>query len=460
MYSIPVHAVPKPHSKKLRMVVDHSAGSPSLNDMISRDAIVGTKMDGMCSLGASLLEYRKEHPNTLLVLFKFDVSMAYRRMPMHPLWQLKQVVTHPDGNCHVDRCNNFGGRGLCKVWVSFMPLVIWIATFVKLLAHLKLYVDDSYGFDDKRNTMFYPPYNKWFPSKQTELLLLWDEIGLPHDERKQIFGTTLEIIGFIVDPNEMTVLFPPDKRTELLEHIHTFAVAGKQWPLREFLRIAGWCNWAFNVFYLLPPGLSALYEKVSGKSNMFAGVSMNKSIEFELTWLANHIEQLPGIRLLSACSWDLSEDNVFVAHVDAATSTGLGIFFPHLDLAFQCPISELPPASHINYLRLLAVASAVHAAAKTDHVPSRLAVYSDSSFAVDVFNTLQATPPFNAIVLSTVDILIDHGIDLQVIHVAGSCNSVADVISRFNNDNARALAPNISILPFLPPRDALGVSKK
>ena len=370
MYSVPVHAVPKPRSEKLRMVVDHSAGSPSLNDMISRDAIAGTKMDSMHSLGASLLEYRKEHPNTTLVLFKSDVSMAYRRMPMHPLWQLKQVVTHPDGNHHVDRCNNFGGRGSCKVWVSFMSLVIWIATFVKLLSHLKLYVDDSYGFENHTNMKFYPPYNKWFPAKQTELLLLWDEIGLPHDEPKQIFGPTLEIIGFVVDPNNMTVLFPPDKRTELLEHIHAFAVTGKRWPLREFLRIAGWCNWAFNVFYLLPPGLSALYEKVSGKSNMFAGVSVNKSIELELNWLANHIEHLPGIRLLSAYSWDPSEDDVFIAHVDAATSTGLGIFFPGLDLAFQCPISELLPASHINYLELLAMASAVHAAAKMDHPPS------------------------------------------------------------------------------------------
>ena len=29
------------------MVIDHSAGSPFLNDMIDRDLIAGTKMDGM-----------------------------------------------------------------------------------------------------------------------------------------------------------------------------------------------------------------------------------------------------------------------------------------------------------------------------------------------------------------------------------------------------------------------------
>ncbi|KIK82337.1 hypothetical protein PAXRUDRAFT_153928, partial [Paxillus rubicundulus Ve08.2h10] len=54
MYSIPVHAVPKPHSTKLRLIVDHSAGTHSLNSMIDRDLIAGIKMDGIQSLGRSL----------------------------------------------------------------------------------------------------------------------------------------------------------------------------------------------------------------------------------------------------------------------------------------------------------------------------------------------------------------------------------------------------------------------
>ena len=300
MYSVPVHAVPKPHSDKLHMVVDHSAGSPSLNDMFNCDFIAGTKMDGMRSLSASLLEFHEQNPDVKLVIFKSDVAMAYRRMPMHPLWQLKQVVTDPGGNHHVDRCNNFGGKGSCKIWVSFMSLVVWIAIYVKLLAFLKLYVDDSYSFDRADNMKFYPPYNKSFPAKQTDLLLVWDEIGLPHAKPKQLFGDTLEVIGFVVDPNAMSVLFPHEKRHKLLQHIRTFAIVGKRWPLREFLWIAGWCNWAFNVFFLLPPGLSALYEKVAGKSRLFAGVAINTPIVRELTWMADHIERLPGIRLFNA----------------------------------------------------------------------------------------------------------------------------------------------------------------
>jgi hypothetical protein len=112
MYSTPIHAVPKPRSEKLRLVNDHSAGVFSLNSMIAREDVVGAKMDAISDLIAALLRYRRERPDSKLVLFKSDVSAAYRRLPLHPLWQIKQIVTIDDIR-HVDRCTSFGGRGSC-----------------------------------------------------------------------------------------------------------------------------------------------------------------------------------------------------------------------------------------------------------------------------------------------------------------------------------------------------------
>jgi hypothetical protein len=102
MYSTPVHTVPKPQSEKLRLVNDHSAGPFSLNSMILREDVVGAQMDSVSNLVAALLRYRKTHPVTPLVMFKSDVSAAYRRLPLHPLWQIKQIVTI-DSTRHVDR---------------------------------------------------------------------------------------------------------------------------------------------------------------------------------------------------------------------------------------------------------------------------------------------------------------------------------------------------------------------
>ena len=164
MYSTSIHAVPKPRSEKLRLVNDHSAGPFSLNSMIAREDVAGAKMDSISDLIGALLRYRKRYPSKNLVLFKSDVSAAYRRLPLHPLWQVKQIVT-VDNARHVDRCTSFGGRGSCRDYTAFMGLVLWIVIFVKFLADLFGYIDDNFGFDEEGNVLWYEPYQCYSPSK-------------------------------------------------------------------------------------------------------------------------------------------------------------------------------------------------------------------------------------------------------------------------------------------------------
>ena len=75
--------------------------------MISREDTAGVTLDNVQDLGNALRHLRQENPDLDLILWKADVSKAYRRMPMHPLWQIKQVVSF-GSKCHVDRCNVFG----------------------------------------------------------------------------------------------------------------------------------------------------------------------------------------------------------------------------------------------------------------------------------------------------------------------------------------------------------------
>src|SRR6202522_4605168 len=222
MYSTPIHAVPKLRSEKLRLVNDHSAGTYSLNSMIAREDVVGAKMDTISDLIAALLRYRRENPKTTLILFKSDVFAAYRRLPLHPLWQIKQIVTI-DNIRHVDRCTSFGGRGSCRDYTAFMGLVLWIAIFVKLLVDLFGYIDDNFSFEREGNVLWYEPYQCYYPAKQTELLKLWDEIGLPHDKSKQEYAPVLRIIGFMVDPQRMRVSMDTTDQDKLIQHVSNFS---------------------------------------------------------------------------------------------------------------------------------------------------------------------------------------------------------------------------------------------
>jgi hypothetical protein len=184
MYSTPIPAVPKPRSEKLRLVNDHSAGIYSLNSMILREDVMGARMDTISDLVGALLRYRKTNPDTPLVMFKSDVSAAYRRLPLHPLWQIKQIVT-VDGDRHIDRNTAFGGRGSCRSYTAFMGLVLWIAIFIKYLLDLFGYIDDNFSFEEEGKVTWYEPYQCYYPSKQAQLQYLWDEINLPHEKSKQ-----------------------------------------------------------------------------------------------------------------------------------------------------------------------------------------------------------------------------------------------------------------------------------
>ncbi|THH15530.1 hypothetical protein EUX98_g9452 [Antrodiella citrinella] len=145
MYSMPIHAVPKPHSDKLRLINNHSAGPFALNSFIAKND-VGMRPDNVQDLGRNLLFLRQQLGDVPLWLFKSDVSGAYRLLPMHPLWQLKQVNT-VDGTRRIDHCMCFGSRGSPDIWCSFMSLVLWIAIHIKFIALLLAYMDEAFSFD-------------------------------------------------------------------------------------------------------------------------------------------------------------------------------------------------------------------------------------------------------------------------------------------------------------------------
>ncbi|KAF8811016.1 hypothetical protein BYT27DRAFT_7020522, partial [Phlegmacium glaucopus] len=56
----------------------------------------------------------------------------------------------------------------------------------------------------------YAPYGKFLLLKQSRLLTLFDDIGIPHEEQKQVSGSPLMIIRFNVDPNAMTITMATD----------------------------------------------------------------------------------------------------------------------------------------------------------------------------------------------------------------------------------------------------------
>ncbi|KAF8957956.1 hypothetical protein BDZ97DRAFT_1636905, partial [Flammula alnicola] len=333
-------------------------------------------------------------------------------------------------------------------------LVLWIAIFVKLIADMLAYADDAYSWEFEGNLLYYTPYDALMPTKQAHFLQLLDELGIPHDREKQIWGPQITIISFDVDPNAMTITMPDDAKSDLVSAIRLFAVAGHRPKLLDYQRLAGWINWALNVYPLLRPGLSTLYAKISGKTQALREIYVNKQLCRELIWIADHLETSNGIFLMESVDWPLH----FVDHVlyTDACLFGMGFWSPALARGFQYDI-QLTETKTIFFWEAYAVLSALHWAVRfIQPRPTRILICTDNMNTVSMFHSLWVTPAYNPILITAVDLLMHYNVQLHVCHIPGNQNVVADALSRFQNHVARAGCPRIAILPFQPPRLSLG----
>ena len=135
----------------------------------------------------------------------------------------------------------------------------------------------------------------------------------------------------------------------------------------------------------------------------------------------------------------------------------MAYWFPELMLGFQCPIPPESQTNHIFYYEALAITCAI---LDECHDLARIVVYSNNQNTVDIWHSLKATAPYNHLLILAIDRLISARSEVRVVHVPGIHNTVADALSRFNNEHALQLAPGLQVTTFQPPQGTLGAAKK
>ena len=453
MYSMLIHAVPKPRSSDLRLVTDHSAGCFSLNSMIDHSAVTGFPLDNVTHLGEMLLDTRRTIGNVPLTLWKSDIADAYRLLPVSPFWQIKQIVT-VDGERYVDRNLAFGSSASCAIFISFNSLVAWIAKHERGVGYLANYVDDSSGCDLSGNTLLYEPYGKFLPANQTKLLCLWDDLGIPHKPHKQVFGSPLVIIGIEVDPNRMTLKLPEEATQRLLEELALWSSkppsnASGSFKLKHWERLAGWFNWALNVFPLLRPALNNFYAKMNGKQKREQRVYINNAVRDDLVWAINHIKNSNGVHLFKSITW--TPDSADVVIFCDACPDGMGFWYPFSKEGYYAPTPVNSPSNAIFYYESLCVLSALHHVQSKARQGSKILIYTDNANTVDMFRSLRCLPAYNPLLKSAVDVLIKRDFSLRVLHVPGENNVIADALSRIQFSIALEKEPCLRLYDFHPP---------
>ncbi|KAM5532986.1 hypothetical protein V8D89_013328 [Ganoderma adspersum] len=141
------------------------------------------------------------------------------------------------------------------------------------------------------------------------------------------------------------------------------------------------------------------------------------------------------------------------------SSLGKSTGFHKLHMGFFSRLPTNVPSGIIFFFEALAVCSATHRLppwVAAGRRVKRFGVLSDNTNTVSIFNSLRADPPYNPILISTIDVRIAYDIDMRVDYIPGKLNCVADALSRFDFERARCLDPSLTLFPFIPPRDALG----
>lgn len=443
--------------EKPRVIMDH-AGS-GLNDGIPREE-AHVQYDDMCSFSQALYNAMEENPGREIITFKSDIASAFLNLPAHPLWQIRQIVI-VDGVGHVVRRLVFGSRGSPRCWCSVSGLICWIGTKKLDIQDLHVYRDDFFGWDYKDTCLSYHSHLR--PQRQVQLLILWDFIHCPYDDKKQQHGVTLKIIGFWVNSLIGSISLPPDSTSDLINKINHFLhTKDRQPPLREWLKLAGHLNWMLNVLPWGRPALSELYRKTAGKLHNHAKIYLNATVIDNLSWLAKTIPTSIGIHFIDAGRWG-EEDADLIMWTDASSKHGLSFVFAGNGYVYQLqPPSPKSPPVDIFFLELLAILSGIHHIACLLHPPRKLLVFTDSLDSVAVLNSLRASEPLhNSVLLAIAEIMMKTSIDLRVHHIEGKKNIRADMLSRLLFDEYRHHFPADRVRTFSPPsrRDGEGPFK-
>ncbi|THU80357.1 hypothetical protein K435DRAFT_555596, partial [Dendrothele bispora CBS 962.96] len=151
------------------------------------------------------------------------------------------------------------------------------------------YMDDFYGWDFKRNLVFY--HGQMCPHRQVQLLVFWERIRCPFEDEKQPDGGRLKIIGFWVDAIKGSISLTSESIQALVSDINAFLSTPNRKPaLSVWQHLTGSLNWSLNVLPWARPGLTEMYRKMSGETHQHAGIPINGEVYRDLTWITNMLQ--------------------------------------------------------------------------------------------------------------------------------------------------------------------------
>jgi len=435
----PISVVPKPEGgSRLIQNLSFPEGN-SVNDQIPvREGRV--TYDDIGSL-AKVIVVLHSKGITNWVPWKLDVSRAFRNIPLHPLFALRNGIILKSRSCKplhfIDSQACFGGRAFPRAYCSIADLVGWIANKKYGVDILLRFVDDHFGISPVIK-------NSEEPKDMKHLRVLFNELNIPTND-KYGFGDGLVIIGKEVNYHDATIQLSKEKLMKYLT-MCTHFLKRRKITLNDVDHISGVLNYCLDVSLIGKP-FNRAFDLIKGRfktKHRNYLMDMTKTMLESLQWWAYTLSCRP-IRYLLEEYWWSSEQAEEVLFTDASTSYGLGVYWIRKKSAYyhlydptqeSTKILQGPrqgASVHINTMELLAVVSAVQIISNNIQIvaagrKTRVVIMCDNAAVCESVYKMSSSDIIMIELLKDLILSLEN-IDLRVCHISTDYNP-ADYLTK------------------------------
>ena len=435
----PIGVVPKKNSLKFRTITDLSSPPGlSINDFISdnESSVSFNSFDTAVNIVAQLGQGA--------LLAKLDVQSAFRICPEHPSdWNLLGFSFLD--YYFVDLCLPFGLRSSVNRFTQLSDTLSWILRNnynIKFISH---YLDDFF--------LAGPNQSDICKNSMQTIIFLFARLGVPLAPDK-VEGPTnvLTYLGIVIDTNLMELRLPEDKLSALVDLLSAWQIKRKC-TKRELLSLIGKLSFASKI---IPSGrtfLRRLIDLSKSVTSLNHRVYLNLDARKDIEWWKEFLPSWNGkYKILDPQSTFAHDLNLFT---DASGSLGFGAYFNGKWVSSPWPQSL--KSFSIQWKELFPIYRACFVWA-TSLAGKRVLFNCDNASIVDIWSShASKCPHITNLLRKLFFIAAKYEFTVDITHIPGLDNSLADSVSRLQVSKFRILAPQADQHPTLIPTEAWNI---
>ncbi|KAK6175768.1 hypothetical protein SNE40_014161 [Patella caerulea] len=371
------------------------------------------------------------------LMAKADIENAYRLLPIHPNdYELLGFTVQIGGSTYyfADMCLPMGLSMSCQTFERFSSALQWVMEF-HYNAHLSHMIDDFF-FIGPKNT------NKCSESLQT-FLDIASHLAVPIKSSKTVLPTNkITIYGIEVDSQDMIFRLPEDKVVKIRQALQDSLTRNKI-SFKQLQSLLGLLNFATLV---VVPGrvfLRRLYDLTIGVKKNYYMIRLTNAAKADLKVWYRFMQSFNGRCMFSNDAW-VGSDHIKLFS-DAAQSKGYAAV-----LGSQWFYGSWPSGMESLNISVLELFPIVLTIEHWGHLLKnhKVLLLTDNEAIVFVINKSSSKCPLlMSLLRRLVAIAIKFNILIRAKHISGKSNLVADCLSRFQFQLARAWAPWLDAIP-------------